>query len=132
MRMALGGSAMSSVSSCKIYAYTYMALLSETRLNLHERSFILNYHLYRTDSYPGRKGGTTIAVIKRVPRNHVDLPPFLQYKKQGSAYLLVVAKYYLQMFINIIYKCHMCVVCLVRVVHIWSLVYWSLLLGCAL
>jgi hypothetical protein len=68
--MALGGSVMSSVNSCK----TYLTLFSETHLKPHERFFIPNFHFYRTDRYPGRKGGTAIAVRKGIPHNHVDLP----------------------------------------------------------
>jgi hypothetical protein len=41
-----------------------VALLSETRLRLHERFFIPNYHFYQTDHFPGRKV---------IPHNHVDL-----------------------------------------------------------
>jgi hypothetical protein len=33
-----------------------VALFSETHLKLHERFFTPNYHFYRTDSFPGRKG----------------------------------------------------------------------------
>jgi hypothetical protein len=39
-----------------------VALFSETHLKPHERYFIPNFHLYRTDRYPGRKGGTAVAV----------------------------------------------------------------------
>jgi exonuclease III len=53
-------------------------LFSETHLNPHERFFTLNYHLYRTDCHPGRKGGTAVAVRKGIPHNHVDLPPLFQ------------------------------------------------------
>jgi hypothetical protein len=40
-----------------------VARLSETRLKLHERLFILNYHSYRTDS-PGRRG---------IPHKHIEI-----------------------------------------------------------
>jgi hypothetical protein len=33
-----------------------VALLSETHLKPHERFYILNYHFYWTDCFPGRKG----------------------------------------------------------------------------
>jgi hypothetical protein len=33
-----------------------MSLLTETYLKPHERFLIPNYHLYRTDRFPGRKG----------------------------------------------------------------------------
>jgi hypothetical protein len=40
------------------------APLSEAHLKPHERFFIPNYHFYRTDRFPGRKG---------IPHKHVDL-----------------------------------------------------------
>jgi hypothetical protein len=33
-----------------------VALLSDSHLNPHERFFIQNYHFYRKDHFPGRKG----------------------------------------------------------------------------
>jgi hypothetical protein len=51
-----------------------VALLSGTYLKPHERFFIQNYHLYWTDRFPGRKGGTVVAVKKDIPHNHVVLP----------------------------------------------------------
>jgi exonuclease III len=50
-----------------------VALLSETHLKPHEKFFISNYHFYRTDRHPGRKGGTAVVVRRGVPHNHVDL-----------------------------------------------------------
>jgi hypothetical protein len=50
-----------------------VALFSVTHLKPHERFFILNYHLYRTDRHPCRKGGTAVAVRRVIPRNYVDL-----------------------------------------------------------
>jgi hypothetical protein len=44
--------------------YIDVALLSETRLKAHERVFVPNYHFYRTDRFPRRKG---------ITRSHVDL-----------------------------------------------------------
>jgi hypothetical protein len=44
-----------------------VALFSETRLKSHERFFFPNYHLYRTDRYPGRKVRTAVAVRKAFP-----------------------------------------------------------------
>jgi exonuclease III len=47
-----------------------VALFTETHLKPHERFFIPNYpsyHFYRTDRYPGRKGGTGLAVKKAPP-----------------------------------------------------------------
>jgi exonuclease III len=52
-----------------------VALFSETYLKPHERFFITNYHVYRMDQYPSRKGGTAVAVRKGIPHNHVELPP---------------------------------------------------------
>jgi exonuclease III len=51
-----------------------VALLSETS-KLHERFYIPNYQVYRTDSFPGIKGGTAVAVKKGIPHNHADVPP---------------------------------------------------------
>jgi hypothetical protein len=39
-----------------------VALLSETHLKPHERFFTPNYYFYRTRRFPGRKGGTAVAV----------------------------------------------------------------------
>jgi hypothetical protein len=38
-----------------------------THLKPHERVFIPNYHIYRTDRFPGRKGGTGVTVRKGIP-----------------------------------------------------------------
>jgi hypothetical protein len=51
-----------------------VALFSETHLKSHERFFISNFHFYRTDRYPGRKG---------IPHNHVDLPPLVSVEVTG-------------------------------------------------
>jgi hypothetical protein len=51
-----------------------VALFSETHLKPHGRFSNPNYHFYRTDRHPGRKGGTGIAVRKGIPHNPVDLP----------------------------------------------------------
>jgi hypothetical protein len=42
-------------------------LLLETRFKPHERFFIPNYHFYQTYHFPGRKGGTAVAVQKAFP-----------------------------------------------------------------
>jgi exonuclease III len=60
-----------------------VALLSETHLKPHERFFISNYHYYCTDRFPGRKGGTAVAVRKGIPHNHVDLPPLVSIEARG-------------------------------------------------
>jgi hypothetical protein len=54
-----------------------VALFSETHLKPHERFFISHYHFCLTDRYPGRKGRTTVGVIKGIPHKHVDLPPLV-------------------------------------------------------
>jgi hypothetical protein len=50
-----------------------LALLSETHLKQHERFFIPNNIFYHTDRFPGRNGGTTVAVRIDIPHNHVDI-----------------------------------------------------------
>jgi hypothetical protein len=62
-----------------------VALLSETHPKHHERFFIPNYHFYRTDSFPGRKGGTAVAMRKGISHNHVCvvLPPLLSIEATG-------------------------------------------------
>jgi hypothetical protein len=60
-----------------------VALLSDTHLKPHERFFIPNYHFYRTDSLPGRKGGTAVAVRKGITHNHADLPPLVSVEAIG-------------------------------------------------
>jgi hypothetical protein len=52
-----------------------VALLSERHLKPHERFYIPNYQVYRTDCFLGIKGGTAIAVKKGIPHSHVDVPP---------------------------------------------------------
>jgi hypothetical protein len=60
-----------------------VALFSETHLKPHERLFIPNFHFYRTDRHPGRKGGTATAVRKGITHNHVDLPPLISVEVTG-------------------------------------------------
>jgi hypothetical protein len=60
-----------------------VALLSETHRKPHERFSIPNYHVYRTDHFPGRKGGTEVAVKKSIPHNHVDLSPLVSIEATG-------------------------------------------------
>jgi hypothetical protein len=81
MQRAFGGSAMSSVNSCKIYIN--VALPSETHLKPHERFFTPNYQFYRTRRFPGRKGRTSVAMRKYIPHNHVDLPPHVSIEATG-------------------------------------------------
>jgi hypothetical protein len=58
-------------------------LFSETNLKSHERFFISNYHFYRTDRHPGRKGGTAVAVRRGVPHSYVDLPHLVSIEATG-------------------------------------------------
>jgi hypothetical protein len=60
-----------------------VALFSETHLKPHERYSIQNYHFYRNDRQPGRKGGTAVAVKKGIPHSHVDLPPLISVEATG-------------------------------------------------
>jgi hypothetical protein len=57
--------------------YVDVAVFSETHLKPHERFLISNYHFYRTDRYPGRKGETAFVIRKGIPHNHVDLAPLV-------------------------------------------------------
>jgi hypothetical protein len=54
-----------------------MSLLLDTHLKPSEEFFIPNYHFYQTGLFPGRKGGTAVAVREDIPQTHVDLPPFV-------------------------------------------------------
>jgi hypothetical protein len=60
-----------------------VALFSETDLKLHERFLIPNFHFYRTESYPGRKGGPAVAVRKGIPHNHVNITPLVSLEATG-------------------------------------------------
>jgi hypothetical protein len=81
-QIAFVGSTMSSVNSCKTYIYMW-SCSHETHFKLHERFFIPNYHFYRTDSFPGRKGGTAVAVRKGIPHNQVEPPPLVSTEATG-------------------------------------------------
>jgi hypothetical protein len=54
--------------------YIDVDLLSETHIKSHERFFIPNYHFYRTDRFPGRKGN---------PHNDVELCPLVSIEATG-------------------------------------------------
>jgi hypothetical protein len=54
-----------------------VALLSETHLNPP------NFHFYRTDCFPGRKGGSAVAVRKGIPHNRIDLPSLVSIEATG-------------------------------------------------
>jgi hypothetical protein len=56
--------------------HTNVALFSETNMKPQDRFFIPNSHFYRTDSFQGRNGVTTIAVRKDIPQTW-GLAPFL-------------------------------------------------------
>jgi hypothetical protein len=62
---------------------TDVALLSDTDLKPHESCSVPNYHFYRTDNLPSRKGGTAVAVRKGIPHNYVDLPPLVAIEATG-------------------------------------------------
>jgi hypothetical protein len=59
-----------------------VALFSEIYLKP-QRFFISNYHVYRTDRHPGRKGGNVVAVRRGVPHSYVDLPPLVSVEMTG-------------------------------------------------
>jgi hypothetical protein len=46
-----------------------VALLTEIHLKPHERFYIPNYHFYRIDCFPGKKGRTAVAVKKAFSTN---------------------------------------------------------------
>jgi hypothetical protein len=48
--------------------------LSETHLKHHEKFFIQNYQLYRTDRFLGVKGRTATGVRKDIPHAHMHRP----------------------------------------------------------
>jgi hypothetical protein len=60
-----------------------VASLSETHLKPPEKFFIPNCHFYRTDRFPGRKGGIAVAVRKGIPRKHVRLPSLVSIVATG-------------------------------------------------
>jgi exonuclease III len=60
-----------------------VALFSETHLKPHKRFYIPNYHFYRIDRHPERKGGTAVAVRKGISHKHVDLPPLISVETTG-------------------------------------------------
>jgi hypothetical protein len=69
-----------------------VALFSETRLTAHERFFIPNYHFHRTDCYPGRKGGTAVAVRQVIPHHHVEATEVCIPIRNSDAQLAAVYK----------------------------------------
>jgi hypothetical protein len=60
-----------------------VALFSETHLKPHDRFHIQNYHFYRIDRDPKRKGGTAVAVRKGIPHMNVGLPPLISVEETG-------------------------------------------------
>jgi exonuclease III len=65
-----------------------VALFSETYPKPHERFFITNYHVYRMDRCPGRKGGTAVAGRKGIPHNLVELPALVSVEVTGVCILV--------------------------------------------
>jgi hypothetical protein len=65
-----------------------MWFFSETHLKPDERFFIPNYHFYHADYFPGRKGGTAVAVRKGIPHSHVDLPALVSIEATDISELL--------------------------------------------
>jgi hypothetical protein len=76
-----------------------MWLYFQTHLKPHERICIPNYHIYRTDCFPGRKGGTAVAIKKEVPHTTVDLPRLISveatwvYNPIGNSEIFLAAVY---------------------------------------
>jgi exonuclease III len=76
-----------------------VALFSETHLKPHERFYVPNFHFYRIDRHPERKGGTAVAVRKGIPHKLVDLPPLVSVEATevcipiGNREILLVAVY---------------------------------------
>jgi hypothetical protein len=76
-----------------------VALFSGTHLKPHEKFYIPNYHFYRIDRQPGRKGGTAVTVRKGILHKHVDLPPVISVEVTGvcipigNSEILLVAVY---------------------------------------
>jgi hypothetical protein len=81
--------------------HIYVALLSDTHLKPHERFFIPNYHFYRIDRFPGRKGGTAVAVRKGIPHTHVGLPPINSIETTGVCIPIGNSEVLLELFINL-------------------------------
>jgi hypothetical protein len=52
------------------------------------RFYIQNYHFYRIDRHPGRKGGTAVAVRKGIPHSPVDLPPLISVEATAACILI--------------------------------------------
>jgi hypothetical protein len=76
-----------------------VTLFTETHLNPHERFYIPNYHFYRLNRHPGKKGRTAVALRKGIHRSHVDLPPLISieatgvYIPNGTKEILLAAVY---------------------------------------
>jgi endonuclease/exonuclease/phosphatase (EEP) superfamily protein YafD len=47
------------------------------------RFYVPNYHIYRNDRLDGNRGGTAVAVKKKIPHTCVDLPPLLSLEATG-------------------------------------------------
>jgi hypothetical protein len=57
-------------------------------LKPHERFRIPNYCFYRTDRFPGRKGGTAVAIRKGVPTCNENLAPLVSVEATGVCVLI--------------------------------------------
>jgi hypothetical protein len=77
-----------------------VALLSETHVKSHERFFLPNCHFYQTDRFPGRKGGTAIAVRKGIPHNNVDVVPLVSVEATGVCIFTGNSECYLQQSVS--------------------------------
>jgi hypothetical protein len=52
------------------------------------RGFTSNYHFYRTDRHPGRKGGTDFALRRGVSHSYVDLLHLVSVEATGVCILI--------------------------------------------
>jgi hypothetical protein len=66
--------------------YIDVPLLSQAHPKQNERFFIPNYHIYRTDGFPERRGGTAIEVRKAFATTVQTCLSLFQKKSHGSAY----------------------------------------------
>jgi len=96
--MALENNASISVNSCKTARHVDVALLLEAHLKPHEKFFIPNYDVYRTNCFPVLNKETAIAVRKV---SHITVLTYLLLcRQQKPGYRLETAKFNLQLFIN--------------------------------
>jgi exonuclease III len=79
-----------------------VVLFSESHVKPQEWFFISNYHFYRTDCHPGRKGRAAVTVRKGVPHSYVDLSPLVSVEATGVCIPIGIVKYYFHLFINLL------------------------------